>query len=227
MASEAVTAGAFAFIDRLPKDLIDPDARDRLRRFTERLGDVLRIDDKGHAVADRAGLEKLAGDRKFFSPSVSKALQSQIAAVDQRKLVDDARVVRPLSAAEIDRLPQELSAADIDKWAVDLSPRFKELPKLKLAVIADALQPTEDPPAPIPEGEVADRVKRFFDCLKEDVGFVALALVVATIGIILAVVGLFVPPVEAAAGWILAVYGTVVAAYIIHCLTVVGFLRQD
>jgi hypothetical protein len=227
MASEAVTASALTFIDRLPKDLIDPDARERLRRFTERLGDVIRLDDKGRAVAERAGLEKLAGDRAFFSPSVSKALRSQIAAVDQRTLVDEAGLVAPLSAAELDRLPKELTAADIDRWAVDLSPRFEGLSKLKLAVVADALQPTEDPPVPISEAEVPDRLKRFFQCLKKEVGAFALALVAATIGVILAVVGLFVPPVEAAAWWIIAVYGGVVGAYIIHCLTLVGFLRED
>jgi hypothetical protein len=43
----------------------------------------------------------------------------------------------------------------------------------------------------------------------------------------MAVIGVGIPPVEVAAGWIIAVYGTVVAAYIIHCLTVVGFLRED
>jgi hypothetical protein len=228
MATEAATAGALTFIDRLPKDLIDPDARDRLRRFTERLGRVIRIDDRGRAVADRTGLEKLVGDRELFSPSVSKALRTELAEVRQRELVDEAGVVRPLSAAEIDRLPKQPSAVDIDGWAVELSPRFEGLSKLKLAVIADALQqPTEAPPAPIPAAEVPDRVKRFFKCLKENVGAFAIVVVVATIGVILAVVGLFVPPVEAAAGWILAVYGAVVGAYIIHCLTLVGFLRDD
>ena len=227
MASQAATAGALSFIDRLPKDLIDPDARDRLRRFTERLGDVIRIDDKGRAVADRAGLEKLAGDRKFFSPSVSKALRSEIASVHERELVDEAGDVRPLNAAEIDRLPRNPSVADIDRWAVDISPRFEGLSKLELAVVGDATQPTQDPPQPIPADQVDGKVKQFFKCLKEHVGAFAIAVVVATIGIILAVVGLFVPPVEAAAGWILAVYGAVVGAYIIHCLTLVGFLRED
>jgi hypothetical protein len=226
MASEAVTAGALAFVDRLPKDLIDPDARDRLRRFTERLGEVIRIED-GRAVASRDGLEKLASDRELFSPSVSKALQSRLADVKERRLVDEHRVVRPLGPAEIKRLPRHPSAEDIDKWAVGISPRFEGLPKLTLSVITDALEPAQDFPDPIPEEEVADRLDRFFDCLKHDVGALTIALVVATIGVILAVVGVFVPPVEAAAGWILAVYGAVVGAYIIHCLTVAGFLRED
>src|SRR3954464_8916208 len=146
MATSAVTAGALAFFDRPPQELIDPGPRDRLRRFTERLGDVIRIDDRGRAVADRAGLEKLAGDRAFFSPSVSKALRSQIEAVRERELVDEAGVVRPLSAAEIDRLPKQASAADIDGWAVDLSPRFEGLSKLNIAAVGDAeQQPTDFP----------------------------------------------------------------------------------
>ena len=227
MATQAVTAGALSFIDRLPKDLIDPDARDRLKRFTERLGDVNRVDDRGRAVADRAGLEKLAGDRAFFSPSVSKALKSQIAAVRARQLVDEAGLVRPLNAAELEKLPREPSAADIDKWAVDLSARFEGISKLDLAVVGDATQPTEDPPDPIPPDQVDGKIKQFLKCLKEDVGAFVLALVVATMGVLMAIVGVFVPPVEAAAWWIIAVYGSVVAAYIIHCLTVVGFLRED
>ena len=227
MATQAITAGALPFIDRLPKDLIDPDARDRARRFTERLGEVIRIDDKGRAVADRAGLEKLAGDRAFFSPSVSKALLSQLKAMRERQFVDEAGVVRPLNAAELEQLPREPSAADIDKWAVDLSSRFEGISNLDIAVVGDATQPTEDPPEPIPADEVDGKLKQFFQCLKEDVGAFAFALVVATIGVIMAIVGVFVPPVEAAAWWILSVYGAVVGAYIIHCLTVVGFLRED
>lgn len=226
MADGGTTATAIDLIERLPKDVLDPEARERLKRFTERIGAAMRTDEEGRTVADRRALVELAGDGEFFPPSVSKALLRALEGADTDELVDERGLVRPLSRADLAKLPGDLTAENIDGFLAGLESRLEGLSKLEIIPLEDIPQAAEGE-EPIPQEDVPEKLEAFKECLKENFGYFVLMLVLAGIGVILAIVGVFVPPVEPAALWITAVFGSVVAGYIIHCLTIAGFFREN
>ena len=222
MAERELTENALPLVERLPKDLIDPDARDRLARFLRRVGEVVTIDERGRAVADSKGLHALVTDAEFFPPSVSKALESRLADVGDEVGDDERGRVRPLSPEDIDRMTSDLTREGLDSALSDLI-ADRPWAGTEIATIEDGPQPAEDPPEPIPQEDVDGKLDAFFDCIKEDVGYLAVVVVMTAIGIILAIVGVFVPPVEIAAVQIIIIFGAELGAYIMHCLVKAGF----
>lgn len=229
MADQIVSQNVVPFVERFPEDVIDPEARRRLIHYTERLDSVFRVDERGRAVADVQELRDLAANGDFFAPLMTKALSEVLAETDGRELVDQHGRMQALTKAELEDFPREPSVENINRFVAQLDPDIaRRLKGLKIPVIGDQPPPTqpEDFPA-IPPDEVPDKIKAFKECLKQNLGAFALAMVLVVIGAILAVVGVFVPPVESVAAWIILTVGVVVGAYVIGCLVAAGFLRQD
>ena len=220
--AEGLTKNAVPLAERLPEDLIDAEARDRLVRFLDRIGEVARIDERGRAVADRSGLESLLSDGALPSRSASEALGRRLAEADERELVDEGGRVRPLSAEEVERLTSDLTREGLDRALSELVPD-RPWADLVIAVFEDGPQPANETTDTISPEEVDGKVRAFLDCVKEDFGLFALLVAGTAIGIILAIYGVAFPPIEIAAVEIILIFGAEVAAFIMHCLVKAGF----
>jgi hypothetical protein len=229
VADQIVSQNVVPFVEQLPEDMIDPEAKRRLIHYTERLDSVFRVDERGRMVADVQELRDLAANGDFFAPLMTKALSEVLAEADGRELVDERGRMQALTKAQLEQFPREPSVESINRFIAEIDPDIaRRLKGLKIPVIGDQPPPTqaEDFPA-IPPDEVPDKLQAFKDCLKQNLGAFALAMVLVVIGAILAVVGVFVPPVESVAAWIILTVGVVVGGYVIGCLVGAGLLRQD
>jgi hypothetical protein len=225
MAELSLTQDVVPIVERLPKDMIDPEAKRRLIQYTEQLESVFSVDERGRVVADVRALHDLAANGDFFTPLLTKELHEVLSEVEgERELVDENGEMQPLTKAQLEELPRELSVESLDRFVAGLDPELAErLRGLKIVLIGD--QPGPEDAERIPTAQVAGNLAAFKDCLKRNLRAFLFALVLAAIGAILAIVGVFVPPAASVAVWIIATFGVIVGGYIIGCLIAAGFLR--
>lgn len=220
--------GVPPLLRRLPKDALTPEAQQRLTEFTRRVGVVLRVDSRGHADVDRAELERLVGDRKFFSPSASRILSEALEADGEPPGGGEAGPpIEPITEAEIEKagLPERPALTDLERFVLRVAP---DIPKRvlsedhlrKLAALFDP--DTSGPPAD-PQPAAQGSVSALKACLKRKLGVFALAMVFIALGALLIIVTGLGPIGVALAVWCVSTFGATVAAIVLGCLDQAGF----
>lgn len=210
-------------VDILPDEVEDRDVRNRLRKLSRELDQLIAVDADGEIVVDKTTLSRMLQDRDLFPPVVRDRIRTQTEKhlgkkvknkgqdrqLQWRDLPKHQDVVQPMSTAELTEFGVDHTTG-VQKAREILRERFPDIPEFWLDADAEEIKSTTL--------QALAHNRTVWDCVVAKVGYWAALAIFAAAGAFLIVGTAFGPWGIPLAIWLIAVLGGGTAVIVLNCV---------